>query len=82
MNGRPIKKTGWSIRCELLTVALQDACQHDGLAQDGILKLSRSSDVESEFRIQFNQSKFSQLEADATASFLPTITIGNHPENG
>ena len=52
------------------------------LAQDGILKLSRSSDVGSEFRIQFNQSKFPQLEADATASSLPIITIGDHPENG
>ena len=50
------------------------------LAQDGILKLSRSSDVGSEFRIQFNQSKFPQLEADATASSLHTITIGDHPE--
>ena len=38
------------------------------LAQDGILKLNRSSDVGSEFRIQSNQSK-------------STITIGDHPEN-
>jgi len=52
------------------------------LAQDGILKISRSSDVGSEFRIQFNQSKFLQSEADTTASSLPTITIGDHPENG
>ena len=52
------------------------------LAQDGILKLSRLSDVVSEFRIHYNQSKNPQLEADATASSLPTITIGDHPENG
>ena len=52
------------------------------LAQDGFLKLNRSSDVGSEFRIQFNQSKFPQSEADANASSLPTITIGDHPENG
>ena len=51
------------------------------LAQDDILKLNRSSEGRSEFRVQFNQSKFPQSEADATASSLPTITIGDHPEN-
>ena len=52
------------------------------MVQDGILKLSCSSDVRSEFRTLFNQSKFPQLEADATASFLPIIIIGDHLENG
>ena len=52
------------------------------LIQDGVLKLSRSSDVGSEFRIPLNQNKFPQLEADAAASYLPTIIIGDHPENG
>ena len=52
------------------------------LAQDGILKLSRSSDVGSEFRIQFNQGKFPELQADDTASSMPTITIGARPDAG
>ena len=51
------------------------------LAQDGILKLSHSSDAEPEFRIQFNQSKFPKLETNATASSLPTIIIGDHSKN-
>jgi signal transduction histidine kinase len=50
------------------------------LAQDGILKLSRSSDIGSEFRIQFSQSKFPELQADGTASSMPTITIGTRPD--
>ena len=52
------------------------------LAQDGILKLGRSSDVGSEFRIQFNQGKFPELQADDTASSMPTITIGARPDAG
>ena len=48
------------------------------LAQDGILKLSRSSDVGSEFRIQFHCVKFPEMAHEGVSTNWPSVPIGSH----
>jgi signal transduction histidine kinase len=45
------------------------------LSQDGILKLSRSSDVGSEFRIQFKLNRFPDMGSDDTKTSWQSISI-------
>jgi len=45
------------------------------LSQDAILKLSRSSEAGSEFRIQFNGNKFPELQSAQDGHVWPTIKI-------
>ena len=48
------------------------------LAQDGILKLSRSSDVGSEFRIQFSCVRFPEMAHEGASTNWPSVPIGSH----
>ena len=48
------------------------------LAQGDILKLSRSSEIGSEFRIQFNCVRFPERAHEGTASDWPSVPIGSH----
>ena len=48
------------------------------LAQDSILKLSRSSDIGSEFRIQFNCTRFPEMAHEGAPANWPSVPIGSH----